>query len=292
LTLESCRAECASTSGCEGIIFKAASPGSLSRKSLCYGKQNLHINQCQRAKSTYLAEAIGTMPWGQCAIVGDPHILTWDRIFGPAVIQTDPGDFWLVKSEPLQVVGRFAFTDRFPNASSTIGVAVTGPMIRHHRLTVEYVGPAKGYLGFQVTWNGQRILKGFPSAFNSADGVLKARHGNFNPEDFHREGRHTIGGTDGDLPSYLFNLDQDLQVYVLLGPDNCNVIITARKIAGSQDGLCGNFNCNQEDDSMDALRVRGLAGPLPMARSLFPEPPRAPRAVGVFFGAHGQEAQD
>mmetsp|Transcript_37929 Transcript_37929/g.96183 ORF Transcript_37929/g.96183 Transcript_37929/m.96183 type:complete len:126 (-) Transcript_37929:194-571(-) len=51
-----------------------------------------------------------------------------------------------------------------------------------------------------------------------------------------------------------------------------------RKLPGSQDGLCGNFNCDPDDDAMAALEKRGLAAAIDPAESLFkfavgPRPP-------------------
>merc|ERR1719210_2498844 len=92
-----------------------------------------------------------------------------------------------------------------------------------------------------------------------------------NPQDYHRSARHTIGGTMGDLPSYLFELAAaDLRIYLLLGPDNCNAVIEARKLHDPQDGYCGNFNCDTTDDTLEGLKRRGLADPVVKGKSLFP----------------------
>mmetsp|Transcript_26749 Transcript_26749/g.67254 ORF Transcript_26749/g.67254 Transcript_26749/m.67254 type:complete len:1113 (+) Transcript_26749:2-3340(+) len=289
LSIESCRQTCRATPGCDGILYTNGTRAA-PVLSLCYGKKEFHISKCQPAEPGVYSEVLNTMPWGQCAIVGDPHVITWDRVFGDALIQTDPGDYWLVKSTPLNIMGRFGFTDRFPNASSATGVAVTGSMIKGHRLIVEYVGPVQGHVGFKATWDGADILTSFPSSYVSSDGVLDARLDYMNPMDFHREGRHTIGGTEGDLPSYLFKMTPDLEIYVLTGPDNCNIVITTKKVSSGQDGYCGNFNCDTDDDLLEAVRARGLADPVPMGTSIFTEPPRAPRAIGASL--HGGPAQD
>merc|ERR1740123_2187078 len=47
----------------------------------------------------------------------------------------------------------------------------------------------------------------------------------------------------------------------------------------SQDGLCGNFNCNQQDDSMQALILRGMADPIPEEQSHFRKTPSPPKWV-------------
>mmetsp|Transcript_147206 Transcript_147206/g.472802 ORF Transcript_147206/g.472802 Transcript_147206/m.472802 type:complete len:1055 (-) Transcript_147206:119-3283(-) len=290
LSLEQCRESCHGTADCEGILYTNGTAAKPMRQSMCFGKKNFHISKCQPGDLGVVTEVLKTMPWGQCAIVGDPHVITWDRVFGQGLLQTDPGDHWLVKSTALMIMGRFGFTDRFTNASSATGVAVTGPMVHGHRLVVEYVGPAQGHEGFKATWDGQTILATFPSSITAPDGALRARFDYMNPSDFHREGRHTIGGTEGNLPSYLFEIEPDLSIYVLTGPDNCNIVITTRKIQGGQEGYCGNFNCNPDDDLLEQLQAKGLAGPVPLNESVFPEPPKAPRALGALL--YGGPAED
>lgn len=288
LSMQKCRKTCYQNADCEGILYANATDKT---QSLCYGRKHFHISKCQPGAPNQVTQVLKKMPWGQCAVVGDPHIITWDRVFQKDVVITDPGDYWLVRSKPLNIIGRFGFTDRFPTASSATGFAGTGPMINGHRLTVEYVGPAKGHNGFQVAWDDKRILANYPSAFSSSDGILRARAGAMNPSAFHPEGRHTIGGVEGDLPSYLFEFAPGLTIYVLTGPDNCNIVITTRKIGGGQDGYCGNFECNPDDDTISQLRRRrGMADRIPLNRSIFPDPPRAPRAIGAAL--HGEAAQD
>lgn len=289
LSLESCRKHCMSTDECEGILFMEQPEES--GKTFCFGKKNFKMSKCQPANEGVLTEVLKAMPYGQCAIVGDPHIITWDRTFAPAVVQTDPGDFWLVKSDTLKIMGRFGFTDRFKKASSATGVAVTGSLIKGHTLIVDYVGTGQGMDGFEVTWDGEVILKGLPSEYTSADHFLKGKHEYLDPSQYHREGRHTIGGTSGSLPSYLFDMMPELRVYVLVGPDNINIVLDAKKVPTGQDGYCGNFNCDKDDDSLDALRSRGVADPVARAESLFPDPPRAPRAQGD-VPLHGGPAGD
>jgi len=210
---------------------------------------------------------------GKCALFGDPHVISFDRVYGPPVSVLSPGEYHLIKSEKLQVQARFGYTKQFRTATSTVGMAVGGSQIKGHTLAVVYVGPAPGIKGFKVFWDGKEILQHYPSTFVSPDLVLSAKYDAMDPEHYHREGRHTIGGTTGALPSFLFDLGDAtgtfLTVYVLVGPDNVNAVVATRKIKGGQDGLCGNFNCNQEDDSLVALNRRGMAATVAQGQSLF-----------------------
>jgi len=274
VSLEACRSACLSTRGCEAIMFTNKTKG-VPFKTMCFGKRNIHTSRCQPG-GAFVTEILGALPWGKCAIFGDPHVISFDRIYGPPVTMTDPGEFHLIKSDRLNIQGRFGYTRRFPTASSTTGIAVRGEFIKDHSLVVAYTGPKYGHEGFKVWWDGKRILEKYPSTFTSDDGVLQAKHDAMDPQKYHREGRHTIGGTEGLLPSYLFQLTPDLTVYVLIGPDNCNAIIETKKLDGYQDGYCGNFNCDQDDDALGALQSRGMASPISAAESIFAQGEAAP----------------
>jgi len=90
-----------------------------------------------------------------------------------------------------------------------------------------------------------------------------------NPEKFAQQARHTYGGTEGDKPSYLFEFTPDLTVYLLIGDDAMNAVITMRKAINGQDGYCGNFNCDADDDTMDKLTERGLEHKIGPSESMF-----------------------
>jgi len=278
VSLDQCRRACAGTADCEAVMFTNKTEG-VPFKTQCYGKKNIHTSKCQPGGSRFITEVMGTKPkvFGKCAIFGDPHILPFDRIYGPPTTIITPGVYYLVKSPQLSIHGRFGYTQRFPSASSAVGVALGGPLIKGHTLIVTYVGPEKGYKGFKVLWNGQSILAEYPSMYS--DDVLTAKLDAMDPQEYHREGRHTIGGTRGLLPSYLFRFVPDLTVYVLVGPDNVNIVIETPKLSGQQDGWCGNFNCAGEDDGVESLKARNIAGEVPAGESLFKNGPAPPAWV-------------
>jgi len=269
VSLQECRELCNAEESCEAIVYSDhATP------SRCYGKADVNTSKCQPGAG-YITEAIGHMPWGVCGLFGDPHIFTFDTPLGPTVDKFEAGEYWLIKGAGLRVQGRFGYTERFPHEASSVGIAVTGSLVKDHILAVAYVGPGKGAEGFKVYWDGLEILQHFPSQFTSGDGTLHAQHKNMTPSAHHREARHTIGGTEGDLPSYFFVLP-DVTVYILIGPDSCNMVIRAKKLPGGQDGYCGNFNCDAEDDVAEALQSRRVADKVGQSLSLFPEKLAAP----------------
>jgi len=270
-SVEACREFCLDTEGCEAIVFG---------QNMCYGKKDLDTKQCQPSDGTFKTEILTRMPLGTCVIMGDPHVLTFDNPQGHAgdITQLTAGDYHLVVSDELQIQGRFAYSERFPAEASMIGFAVTGDLVANNKLVVEYTGPSKGHAGFKAWWNDKQILTSFPGSYSSDDHFLIAKLDNIDPDEMHEKARHTIGGEvgSGALPSYLFQIMPDIRIYCLLGDDTMNAVIAMRRLQVAMDGYCGNFNCLTEDDTLEALEKRGLAGPVDGAKSLFGAAPQPP----------------
>lgn len=269
LSPEECVDLCRRTEGCEAVVRKESGAGK------CFGKRRVRTSLAEGGCQTqppYVTEFLNTaeaQPWGKCTLLGDPHITTFDRKMGgtypPAspsfymepVEALDAGEYKVVSSDAVTIVGRFGYTKDYPSAASTLGLAVTGPILGGKTLAVAYVGPSAqtpAYKGWRVTYDGQEILSGFPSTFSSPAGDLEAALEEREPQDFAVRARSTIGTAPGLHPSYAFEIgvERTLQVYVLPGPDLANVVITMRRVPG-QSGLCGNFNCNQEDDEVNIM---------------------------------------
>lgn len=263
-SIEVCRDFCEDTDGCEAIVFG---------EGKCWGKKDVRTSKCQRGGG-YVTEVLSHMPFGTCSLLGDPHVLTFDDPNGdsgaPLLTQFAAGDFYLVKADNFVIQGRFGFSERFPTASSLVGLAIGGDLIGRHTLVVEYVGPTKGREGFAIWLDNTKILtQGYPVSFKSKDNLIRAFFGNLDPDSFGRQARHTIGGLSGHLPSMFFNIAPDIQIYLLLGEDTMNAVITLRKFEHAIDGYCGNFNCIPEDDAVEVLKARGVAQQFPRRESLF-----------------------
>merc|ERR1711972_521857 len=119
-----------------------------------------------------------------------------------------------------------------------------------HTVGVAYVGPepqVPPYKGWKVMLDNVEILAAYPSSYVSTDRLVNATFDAMDPTNYAIRGRSTIGTAPGLLPSYVFELgpehDRAVQIYLLPGPDLCNVVITMKRIP-DQDGFCGNFNCN------------------------------------------------
>jgi len=275
----------------------------------CYGKRDIRTSAAEGGCTTqhpFLTEMVCGTPWGKCTLLGDPHITPFDRkMLGSFPIASqkedlhmvpvnlyDAGEFYAVSSTPLKIAVRLGYTSVFRSASSTVGVAATGPLLGGHTLAVAYVGPSQtpAYKGWKVTWDGDEILTQFPSAYLSDDNNINATFRDMEPTDFAVRARSTIGTAGGLHPSYVFELgpSRSVQIYVLPGEELSNVVISMKKVVG-QDGLCGNFNCDWTDDSKKALRSRGALTQIRAAESLFPQSLSAPQNWDVRSGPSTDE---
>jgi len=265
-TEQQCQQLCLDSNECEAIVFG---------QGKCYGKKDIHTSKCE-AGGGFKTEIVRSRPWGKCVMMGDPHIIPYDRQKrGDVVDVLVPGEYVMIESSVLDVHARFGYTKRFPMEASMVGLALRGSLIQDHELVIEYIGPATGHKGFVITLDGKEILSDKSKdsdTFQTSDGVVRARYDLMDPKDFHDKARHTIGDAKGQgklLPSYLFELKPDLRIYMLLGPDSMNTIIETRKLEFAQDGYCGNFNCDPNDDSAEELGRRSLAGKLSKTDSVF-----------------------
>lgn len=214
-------------------------------------------------------------PWGKCAIFGDPYVIPFDRprpshscpILGRAwengmdTVQL-PGVYNLVSipkgsAESLLVQGKFGFTQDHSTRSSMQGVAVSGSFVGGHELVVEYKTSGSDRLDFTITWDGQQILRKLPDTFKD-----DARHPTissmYTTADAFMQGF--------SAPLYVFKIfraataDEFMRIYVVvMSPQVINTIISLQKTyEHEQDGLCGNFDCNLKDDSIEHTSSGGL----------------------------------
>jgi len=85
------------------------------------------------------------------------------------------------------------------------------------------------------------------------------------PNQIHRDASKALGHVNGTLPAFEFLVGRDIYIYFLLGPDNANAIIHMKRVVSGQDGYCGNFDCNPDDDSFAGLQSEPLRGRLAAA---------------------------
>jgi len=211
---------------------------------------------------------------GSCLVWGDPHIKVFDEgsMQDPAKWAVErlvgiyaPGDFWLVRNEAVHIQARY-WSTRADGQAHTRKVAIGGPFLENHTLLVEP-------LGGEILWDGQQVLRNFPSELN-VTGLISARyHDDAPPMDFYRRylGTRTV---DVELP-------MGVRVTVNRWSEHIDVRITMRPLAGGQDGHCGNFNGDSSDDSSESIEAR-MGGEVSPASSMLGERGRALRYIGCF----------
>merc|ERR1740130_1915117 len=144
----------------------------------------------------------------------------------------ESGDFWLVKSQPIYIQGRFRLSGEFKPDRAAIGaVAIGGPFLKKHKLIVE---PLDG----QVSFDGKTLEDGVFQLTKSGghDVALKVQ------QDGH-------GGVEMILPMNVKLLFRRMAKHV-------DVKITMPKIKGGVDGECGNNDGIAENDDEETVQSR------------------------------------
>lgn len=186
-----------------------------------------------------------------CKIFGDPHIIGFDKAsnflsfgdattdpLGMAVDNFDRGDFWLVKSPLVHIQGRYNVVNRNRKHSFLRVLAVGGPFLGNNTLVI-------GNRRAKVKWNDYEILPAMGSEFRNR--FIKARYHQDSKlvQDFNR----SAPGTDIDLPL-------NVNMLVNRGKNGVGVMITMPRFEGGQDGQCGNFNGDANDDTAAMISHR------------------------------------
>jgi len=132
------------------------------------------------------------------------------------------GDYWMVRSERVRVQGQYR--ERGP--WSLHGIAVGGPFMHGHKLSIEDVFDGKGI----VYWDGKRVSN--PNSFDFG-GVVDL----------------SISRSGGDFESMEVSLLEGVSLTI----EGLFCTITMRKQPGGQDGHCGKADGDLMDDTKDFL---------------------------------------
>merc|ERR1719188_1996163 len=194
---------------------------------------------------------------GTCLIFGDPHIKTFD---GAKANYYTSGEYWLVKSDPVLIQGKYGCTQATNGLAVTKDIAVGGSFIRNAKLIIG---------SKTATYNGQPILQTFPATFNSPDGLIHIQY-NCHGEVL-QEGR---GGKELHVIHIQLPLGITIQVNRWDEPGEGDYINTKITMSAqpNQDGQCGNFNGNPIDDARLAVRARMGKNGVAQQDLLFPGP--------------------
>lgn len=187
------------------------------------------------APTTTEAATTQAVPSGVCYIQGDPHIKVFDHPHRDVSIY-DSGDFWVIRSEQVQVQGRYWATN--PSGQSSMkSLAIGGPFLDNRILIID--GPSKRF-----TYHGNQILQQVGDSFAEAGWSAERRIESAKAKAYLAD-------------SVILNLPLDINVVVnIMENGHIDSWIEAKPLAGGQDGHCGNFNGNGADDTRDAINAR------------------------------------
>jgi len=212
-------------------------------------------------------------PIGSCEIYADPHVSGFDNLVdeGPAnlhhalsmvdiktgnnvkthlgvrartfdrapvdVNAYERGDFWLVKSQPIYVQGRFRFSREFvPDRAAVGAIAIGGPFLRGSVLVVEA-------LDGDIRFGGEVVMPGHANFTFSRPGMLLSQHTNLVAD----------GGARTHIEA---KLPEGMTVRVARFPRHVDVKISMPPVQTGMDGECGNYNGDDEDDKSEFLAER------------------------------------
>jgi len=192
-----------------------------------------------------------TQPPGSCLLWGDPHVHTFDHAF---VNFYGQGVWWIVKSPKIHIQGRFLATPYTKGLAAMSNIALAGPAMRGHTVTV---GPMEGG---QILVDDQPACTAFPSTCGVPGVVTVAYNG---------QGR-LVDPAQSHLVKNIVHIDGPMGVHlqVMRWANHLNAKVSMSPHWGGQNGACGNFNGKPRDDTKAAIVAAG-AGRVPLGEIIF-----------------------
>merc|ERR1712039_195219 len=150
------------------------------------------------------------------------------------------GDFWLVKSSTVSIQARFLGTKYTEGLAATNQIVVGGAFLHGHKIEVGTLD--SGIL----TVDGRKVIAGFPGSYSGA-GFSVTYDGQGEVPDVIPEGN--------EKRIVHMDLPLGVKVTVYQWKNYMDVQIEMPKQPG-QDGVCGNFNGDQGDDTTQTIMAR------------------------------------
>jgi len=196
------------------------------------------------------------VPVSTCNVFGDPHIVGFDKgttkllsLFGPQTTFLQPGDFWLVKSKHVHIQGRYQ-NNMKSKGSIMMYLAVGGPFLQGHRLII---GPTiKGAVNWFTGKEKEEIVSSIPSHFGLKH-LIRANATNVPL--IAAKNMTVLEHTEETMPGVIVDLPLNVNLIVNRFPRALSVRITMPRLP-DQDGQCGNFNGNPNDDTAELIMER------------------------------------
>eukprot|EP00930_Biecheleria_cincta_P047919 TRINITY_DN3331_c0_g1_i1.p1 TRINITY_DN3331_c0_g1~~TRINITY_DN3331_c0_g1_i1.p1 ORF type:complete len:454 (-),score=81.73 TRINITY_DN3331_c0_g1_i1:130-1491(-) len=176
----------------------------------------------------------------ECVLWGDPHIKTFDT---SRLVFYSTGDFWLVKAPRISIQGRFQATDWTKkndktDYSSMTSIIVGGAFLGQHKIEVQSM------LG-KIMCDGVEVLTAFGSSQCGGATIT------------YNDVGALVDQAMAFLPHKVVHiaLPNEVSMQVNRWPNFINAAIKMSKRPG-QDGICGNYNGDANDDMGKDLHQR------------------------------------
>jgi hypothetical protein len=184
-------------------------------------------------------------PTKWCIFWGDPHIKTFD---GGRPSFYGEGEYWILKSRPVLIQGRFMGTPYTHGLSATNKIAVGGPFLQGHKIQVGTLEEG------DFSMDGRPLCVGqFPCHVTLPNGLGSITY----------DGQGPVVDPEGtaDWPKKVvrMRLPNGVHIAVFRWANYIDLKITlvmAQFGNHTIDGACGNFNADPMDDTTAAIIQR------------------------------------
>lgn len=192
-------------------------------------------------------------PVGRCEIYGDPHITTFDHWHTTNYVE---GEFWLVKSNMVKIQAKYGGIPGTKQLSVMKALVIGGEFLRSYggsTISKVVVLPNGAWL------DGQKILGESPELQSYPQNKFK--YGVVSGY-FDHNGIRLQRGVEKEPMNVVhlvlpFGVNLTMNIWRLSTANNwINVHLEMPPVPGGQDGQCGNFNGNIDDDKRTQIQSR------------------------------------
>jgi len=176
-----------------------------------------------------------------CIFWGDPHLVSFD---GARPSFYGDGEFWIVKSRDVHIQGRYMGTKYTYGLAATQKVAIGGPFLDGHTIEIE---PMEHAYGGKIMVDGTEVLQSF-GRYSVGNGLAELEYSGDGELVDEATSKWTTRAVHLDLP-------RGVRMTVFRWGNYLDLKITMSKEEG-QDGSCGNFNGDMQDDSTPEIFKR------------------------------------